>query len=138
MKSIDELTIGEAKNRLETAKEEVKALSELFGKAVEQPEETQTIGEIGRPVIVRSRDAGVVFGEYAGNDSDTVHLTNARQLWNWTALKGGTLLDCAQHGVSKGKFSSVNDRVTVFNACALIDCTDEAAKTIRDINVAFS
>jgi hypothetical protein len=101
------------------------------------PETPEQIGELGRPVIVRSRDAGVVFGEYAGNNGDTVHIKNARQLWSWTAAKGGTLLDCATHGVSKGKFSSVSDAVTVFNACALIDCTDEAAKSIGGVDVSF-
>lgn len=94
--------------------------------------------EKGQAVIVRSRDAGVVFGEYESNDGDTVHVTNARQMWKWTAAKGGTLLDCGQHGVSSGKFSNTNDRVTILNACAIIHCTEKAAKSIRGINVDFS
>ena len=95
------------------------------------------IGPIGRKVIVRkvivrSRDAGVLFGEYAGNDGSTVHLTNARQLWKWFAAKGISLLDVATYGVdaSKCKFSPSQATVTVFNACALIDVTQEAAESI--------
>ena len=93
------------------------------------------IGKIGRPVIVRSRDAGVLFGDYAGNDGSTVHLTNARQMWQWRAAKGVTLIDCATHGVKDDgcKFSPAQATVTVFNACALIDCTDAAAKSLRSV-----
>ena len=90
---------------------------------------------VGSPVIVRSRDAGVLFGEYAQNDGSTVHLTNARQMWRWHAAEGGTLIDCATHGVngSKCKFSPAQATVTVFNACALISCTEKAAASIRSV-----
>ena len=90
----------------------------------------------GRPVIVRSRDAGVIFGNYAGHEPNgTVHLTNARQLWKWHAAQGGTLIDVAVHGVvaSKCKFSPSNATLTVFNACALIDCSPESAKQLTTI-----
>lgn len=92
-------------------------------------------GADGRPVIVRSRDAGVIFGEYAGNDGSTVHLTNAVQMWQWKAVEGGTLIDCATYGVVSdfGKYSPGQAKVIVFNACALIDCTPEAAASIRDV-----
>ena len=91
--------------------------------------------ELGRPIIVRSRDAGVLFGEYAGNDGSTVHLKNAVQMWRWKAKKGGTLIDCATFGVVSdfGKYSPAQATVTVFNACALIDCTDDAASSIRSV-----
>lgn len=91
------------------------------------------IGQIGRKVIVRSRDAGVIYGEYAGNDGSTVHLTNARQLWKWHAAKGITLIDVATYGVKKSecKFSPAQATVTVFNACAMIDTTAEASASIE-------
>ena len=97
--------------------------------------DTETSGADGRPVIVRSRDAGVLFGEYAGNDGSTVRLRNAVQMWRWKAAKGGTLLDCAEYGVVESgcKFSPARGTVTVFNACALIDCTGEAAKSISAV-----
>lgn len=90
---------------------------------------------VGSPVIVRSRDAGVLFGEYAGNDGSTVHLKSARQMWRWHAAEGGTLIDCATHGVidSKCKFSPSRATVTVFNACALISCTAAAASSIMAV-----
>lgn len=93
------------------------------------------IGIVGRKVIVRSRDAGVIYGEYAGNDGSTVHVRNARQLWKWFAAKGITLIDVATHGViaSKCNFSPASATLTVFNACALIDVTDDAANSIETV-----
>lgn len=85
----------------------------------------------GRAVIVRSRDAGVQFGYLDGYEGSTVYLKNVRQMWSWTAAEGGTLLDCATHGVSKGKFSTVAPAVIVIGACAIIDCTDKAIKSME-------
>ncbi len=93
------------------------------------------IGAIGRKVIVRSRDAGVIYGEYAGNDGNTIHLRNARQLWKWCAARGISLIDVATYGVKKSdcNFSPASATVTVFNACALIDTTAEAAASIEAV-----
>ena len=115
--TIDNLTIGEAKQ-----------LAAMFGGHPAAP--ARTPGN-GRPVIVRSRDAGVQFGYLDSYEGSTVHLKNARQMWSWTAAEGGTLLDCATHGVSDGKFSTVCAAVTVIGACAIIDCTDKAVKTLE-------
>lgn len=93
------------------------------------------IGQLGRKVIVRCRDAGVIYGEYAGNDGSTVHLKNARQLWKWFAAKGISLIDVATFGVKKSqcKFSVAQSSVTVFGACAMIDVTDDAAASIEAV-----
>lgn len=85
----------------------------------------------GRKVIVRSRDAGVQYGKLVGYEGSTVHLTDARQMWSWTAAEGGTLLDCATHGVKAGKFSTACASVTVIGACAIIDVTDKAAISLE-------
>ena len=114
--SINDLTIGEAKQ-----------LAAMFSSAKAPP---ITPGN-GRPVIVRSRDAGVQFGYLDSYEGSIVHLRNARQMWSWTAAEGGTLLDCATYGVKGGKFSSKCSSVTVIGACAIIDCTDKAVKTLE-------
>lgn len=118
-KTIDDLTIGEAK-----------ALAAMFSGQASGP---SVIKGDGRPVIVRARDAGVQFGylqEYAA-DGSTVTLKNARQMWSWTAAQGGTLLDCAMHGVRAGKFSTPADSVIIIGACAIIDCTATAVVTLE-------
>ena len=120
-------------------------LQEMINKAVatalglspdtaQQDAQSESSFSLGDAVIVRSRDAGVIFGNYVGNDGDTVHVTNARQMWSWTAAKGFTLIDCANHGISKGKISEASPNLTVFNACAIIRCTTEAAKIIGDFD----
>jgi len=115
--SIDSLTIGEAKQ-----------LAALFGGAASAP---AAIQGNNRPVIVRSRDAGVQFGYLDKFEGSTVYLKNARQMWSWTAAEGGTLIDCATHGVKAGKFSTVSPAVIVIGACAIIDVTDKAKPSLE-------
>jgi hypothetical protein len=117
---------------LNTLKAAVALLEQMHGATPPAPAQ---IGKSGRKVIVRSRDAGVIYGEYAGNDGSTVHIKNGVQLWKWSAAKGITLIDVATYGVKKSdcKFSPASADVTVFNACALIDVTEEAAKSIEAV-----
>lgn len=116
--NIDSMTIGEAKQ-----------LAAMFG----QQAGPREIAGDGRYVIVRSRDAGVQFGKLDRyTEGGTVYLTDARQMWSWTAAEGGTLLDCATHGVKGGKFSTVSPAVTVIGACAIIDCTPKAEASLKD------
>jgi hypothetical protein len=105
-----------------------------IAKLIDDKPMVATVG-LGRPVIVRSRDAGVLFGEYDGNDGSTVHLTKAVQMWRWKAAKGGTLADVAEYGVDASgcKFSFAKATVTIFNACAMIDCTEEASASIAAV-----
>lgn len=119
--NIDELTIGEARK-----------LASMFAQNCNTDSSVPS-GEIkpGHKVIVRSRDAGVQCGELVGYEGSTVHLRKARQMWSWTASKGGTLLDCARHGVSEGKFSNVADAVTVIGACAIIAVHPDAASSLE-------
>ncbi len=116
--NIDDLTIGE-----------VKSLAAMIG-------ENQSVVGDGRAVIVRSRDQGVMYGKFAGYEGSTVHLKDAVQMWRWNAAKGGTLADCAQYGVNiaKCKFSHAKVSVTIFGACAIIDCTPKASKSIEDVD----
>lgn len=109
--------------------EQVLALIAALPKANPAEKPTMIAGN-GRKVIVRSRDAGVQYGELEGYEGSTVYLKNARQMWSWTAAEGGTLLDCATHGVKGGKFSTVSPSVVVIGACAIIDVTDKAAVSL--------
>lgn len=88
-----------------------------------------------RKVIVRSKDAGVIYGDYVSNDSSTITLNSAIQMWQWFAAKGISLIDVATYGVvkSKCKFSTSKASIVIFNACALIDVTNEAAETIESL-----
>lgn len=119
--NIDNLTIGEAK-----------ALAAMFAGAAAQSAPAMIKGD-GRKVIVRSRDAGVLFGKLVGYSPDgaLVHLADARQMWSWAAKSGGTLIDCATVGVKAGKFSTTTSAATIINACAIIDVSDVAALSLE-------
>jgi hypothetical protein len=126
--SIDNLTFGE-----------LKQIAAMFGaKPTIETKSTLTNGD-ERPVIVRSRDAGVQFGYLLGYllgyHGSEVHLRDARQMWSWKAAKGGTLLDCATYGVSpkESKFSGPVTRCIVLGACAIIDCTPECVDSIGSV-----
>lgn len=114
--------------------QDLKDLIEIAN-ALGHNKETSPTNQIGRKVIVRSRDAGVIFGDYVGNDGSTVHLRNGVQLWKWTAAQGISLIDVATYGVKASgcKFSPASATITVFNACALIDVTDIAAASIGSV-----
>jgi hypothetical protein len=116
----DDLTIKQARE----------LAAQFCGASIAAPP-ADTSGSANRPVIVRSRDAGVQFGYLDHFEGSTVYLKNARQMWSWTAIEGGTLLDCATHGVSAGKFSTTASAVIVIGACAIIDCTSDAVKTLE-------
>lgn len=118
---------------INTLKAAVALLEQIGTQPTEKP--AGAIGALGRKVIVRSRDAGVIYGEYAGNDGDTIHVRNARQMWKWCAAKGISLIDVATYGVRGGecRFSPASATVTVFNACALIDVTADAAARIEAV-----
>lgn len=94
-----------------------------------------TIREDGRKVIVRSRDAGVVYGEIIARSGADITLQNARQLWKWQAAKGITLIDVATAGVkARGcKFSTETANIVILNACALIDVSSDAAASIEGV-----
>jgi hypothetical protein len=91
--------------------------------------------EDGRWVIVRSQAAGVQYGRLDHMDGDTAYLTEARQMWEWMAARGGTLLDCATFGVDpkKCKFSQGPATVIIFGVCAVIDITPKALATFRRV-----
>ncbi|TGY87324.1 hypothetical protein E5163_14750 [Marinicauda algicola] len=119
MSNLDKLTIGEARQ-----------LASLFSGALPAQPASGSI-QPGARVIVRSRDAGVQYGVLEGYEGSTVHLRDARQMWSWTAAQGGTLIDCARHGVSAGKFSDKADAVTVIGACAIIAVHADAVDSLE-------
>lgn len=90
---------------------------------------------VGKKVIVRSRDAGVLFGEYVKCEGSDVSLKKATQMWKWHAAKGISLIDVAEFGVdtSKSKFSKGKSDIVVVGACAIISVTPEAALTIEAV-----
>lgn len=132
--NIDDLTYGELKQiaAMFNATATSSNIAAMFNAAATPSSNADIEKGDNRPVIVRSRDAGVVYGLFAGRNGSTIKLTAARQMWRWKAVQGGTLIDCATYGVDPDgcKFSEAKADITIINACALIDCTSNAQKTI--------
>lgn len=103
----------------------------LNGSVAADSAPTKSQAEPERKVIVRAVSAGAVYGTIVSRNDTTVHLKNARQMWSWTAAEGGTLMDCATHGVKAGKFSAVTNAVTVLGACAIIDVAEKAVSSLE-------
>lgn len=123
---INNLTIGQAK---EIAK--LVQCTETKAPAVEkQPCSCEGSGE---KVIVRSRDAGVLYGTLVKFEGTTVWLTDAIQVWKWKAVKGGTLIDCAEYGIVKSgsKVSGKSKETIVLGACAIIKVDTKAQETFE-------
>ena len=123
---INNLTIGQAKE-----------IAKLIACAGETPAPiiTTPCNEgFGKKVIVRSRDAGVLYGTLVKFEGTTVWLTDAIQVWKWKAVKGGTLIDCAEHGIIKSgsKVSGKSSSTVVLGACAIIEVAESAKKSFEE------
>ena len=85
--------------------------------------------------IVRCYRSGVLCGyaEHLGGEMVKIH--EARQMFRWNS--SFVLVDLATNGInieSKNRFSVPSGRpVTVTDACAIIECTDKAAKSLINI-----
>lgn len=125
---INSLTIGQAK--------EIAKLVACAGETSSVPITTSPCDceNAGKKVIVRSRDAGVLYGTLVKFEGTTVWLTDAIQVWKWKAVKGGTLIDCAEYGIVKSgsKVSGKSSSTTVLGACAIIEVAESAKKSFEE------
>lgn len=124
MINIEDLTLKQIR--------EIQQMTCALDKVEKAPESTgkQLIGE---KVIIRCRDAGVHFGELVNYEGREVTLKNSRRMWYWKASKGHTLSGCAIHGVTSDcKIAGEVKTIVLPEACEIISCTDEAAKSISD------
>lgn len=54
-------------------------------------------------------------------------------MWSWKAAKDGSLSGCSVHGINTGssKIAAEVERITLLDACEIINCTGTAADSIR-------
>lgn len=87
-------------------------------------------------VIVRTYSAGVFAGELESRNGQEVVMRNARRLWYWEGA--ASLSQLAMEGVKlpdKCKFPCEVDRVELLQAIEILDVTDEARKSIKEVPV---
>ena len=90
-------------------------------------------------VIVRSKDAGVFAGYLDDKIGSEVTLKKARRLWYWSGA--ASLSQLAMEGVSKPsdcKFPIEVEQLTVLGVCEIIDVTEKARKSIKEVIIWIS
>lgn len=85
-------------------------------------------------IIVRTFSAGVFAGYLESRKDRSVVLTDARRIWYWSGA--ASLSELAMRGTSQPaecKFPCAVDRVELLEAIEILDCTEEAKKSIEGV-----
>lgn len=86
--------------------------------------------------IVRSKEAGVFYGEIKERNGSEVTMTNARCLWYWDGA--ASLNQLALEGVKKPencKFTVSVPELTILGVCEILPCSNEACEIIDGVKV---
>lgn len=84
--------------------------------------------------IIRCYSAGVFFAQIADRRGEEIDLRNARRLWYWSGA--ASLSEMAVFGVKnpgKCKFTVAVPSMTVLGVIEIIQCSDEAVRSIRGV-----
>lgn len=87
-------------------------------------------------VIVRTYSAGVFAGYLKKRNGQEVTLLNARRLWQWYGAS--SLSQLAEEGVSKPndcKFPCEVKRIDLLQAIEVIDCSETARLSIKNVSI---
>jgi len=141
-KKIEDLTIGEAKKRLDETLDEYLELTDLFGKSSQIPKnKPQSAGvaasAIGEYVLVRSRNEGINAGTVLLADDTGIVLENACRLWyHKPAVKTESWYEgVANHGLSAdSKCSGTVSRKIIVEDYSITVCSEAAQKSIESTN----
>ena len=88
---------------------------------------------IGKYVIVRGRDAGVHAGILVERQGRECTLSESRRLWYWKPANGAAFLSgVAVEGLHSDSKVGAPITVTLTENCEIIECSDKAAKSIRE------
>lgn len=91
---------------------------------------------IGKYVIVRCHDAGVHAGILEAYEGRECVLTESRRLWYWKPADGKAFLSgvaiSGLHGDSKVGVEL--PRIHLTENCEIIQCTEDAEKSIRGVD----
>lgn len=85
---------------------------------------------LGKFVIVRSRDQGVVCGVLRAIQGRAVEIDDARQIHGWS---GGvnTLFEMSLRGCDTARISEPIAEILILDVCGIIPCTPEAERNLR-------
>lgn len=87
-------------------------------------------------IIARTYSAGVFAGELESKNGKEIVLLNARRLWYWSGA--ASLSQLAMEGVknpNKCKFPCEVNRVELLEVIEILDATEEAKKSIKEVPI---
>jgi len=87
-------------------------------------------------VIVRTYSAGVFAGYIVSRNGQEVVMKNARRLWYWDGA--ASLSQLAMEGTSKPencKFPCEVERVELLNVIEILNTTEKAEKSIKEVPI---
>ena len=90
----------------------------------------------GKYVIVRTYSAGVFAGHFESRKGREVILKSARRLWYW--MGAASLSQLAMEGTNNPagcKFPCEVNKVELLEAVEILDCTQKAEKSIKEVPV---
>lgn len=76
--------------------------------------------EIGQKVLIRTRSAGVHFGELVSRTGQEVHLKNARRLWSWNGALSLSEVSVKGVDLEKSKISVAVDEIILPEAIEIM------------------
>ena len=91
---------------------------------------------IGRKVIARGKNSGVLFGTLVEQEGQVVALENARKIYYWDGACA--IEQIAKDGVTNPRSCKITvsvDESTMLDCNQLIPCTEKASKCIESVSV---
>lgn len=94
---------------------------------------------IGKYVLVRGDRSGIFVGtleKQEGADGRQLTMRNVRRLWYWDGA--ASISQIAKYGVSKPgncKFPVEVELIKILDAIEIIECSEEARKSIKEVPI---
>lgn len=91
---------------------------------------------LNKRVIIRAEKAGVFYGTLQEKNGTEVTLTDCRRIWYWDGA--ASLSQLALEGVSKPdncKFTVYVPKIIVLGVIEIIECSEQAIKSIESVAV---
>lgn len=86
--------------------------------------------------IVRGDKSGVFAGEIVNRNGQEIEMKNVRRIWYWDGAC--SISELAKKGTQKPlncKFTVVVNKLEILDAIEIIECTEKAKKSIKEVEV---
>lgn len=91
---------------------------------------------LNKRVIIRAEKAGVFYGTLQEKNGTEVTLTDCRRIWYWDGA--ASLSQLASEGVTRPdncKFTVYVPKIIVLGVIEIIECSEQAIKSIESVDI---